>query len=246
MPFWEYGKIKYKKRENRTVLLLGMWTWYRHERVIKTSAGSIWWTASALIPWPGGNSSTPELQTAGLLMQWQPPELFHSSFKWSQWQVSPHASLERCMLSLIDRPISKANFSCYSAKIFLLLNFSPSLLVMPPVSLPELPHYSFIDLGSVIPNSLNSPWQYQGSNGAGESLFLGFLVCRAQRGMQWKSLVLLSKLSEWPYGVVKSDLSFPQVLRCLSFHSYGGEGVVCKHLCCWMSTQVSWNQKVPH
>lgn len=134
-----------------------MWTWCRHERVIKTFAGSVRWTASALIPWPGGSSSTPESQTAELLMQWQPPELFHSSFKWSQWQVSPHASLERCMLCLIDRPISKANFSCYSAKIFLLLNFSPSLLVMPPVSLPELPHYSFIDLGSVIPNSLNSP-----------------------------------------------------------------------------------------
>lgn len=64
---------------------------------------------------------------------------------------APHMLPLGCVLSLIDWHISKANFSCYSAKIFLLLNFSPSLLVMPPVRLPELllPCYGFIDLGSV-------------------------------------------------------------------------------------------------
>lgn len=124
---------------------------------------------------------------------------------------APHMLPLGCVHSLIDWHISKANFSCSSAKTFLLLNFSPSLLLMPPVRLPELllPRYGFIDLGSVqaIFNWLNLllavlvlGWHRT------ELIFFGFL---SSMGLEEKNAVEKEFVAQWtfqwPNRVTESD-----------------------------------------
>jgi len=142
---------------------------------------------------------------------------------------APHMLPLGCVLSLIDWHISKANFSCYSAKIFLLLNFSPSLLVMPPVRLPELllPCYGFIDLGSVqaIFNWLNlllampllgmaQGWAHffwlPLIHGAGRE------ECSGRIALSYKIPPILKALTEHHNQAIVSILIYNFVLNCLA------------------------------